>query len=69
MKAEDQLKSLRVLRAPDKLKVTLYDARRILGKDLSSEFSDKDLIRLVSDLSHLVECIMERQSVPQSDKA
>ena len=68
MKAAKQQNPASIILASRKQKLTLYDARRALGKELSDELSDVDLMRLISDCSYLIECSMMRQSVPQNSK-
>lgn len=68
MKAAKQQNPASIILASRKQKLTLYDARRALGKELSDELSDVDLMRLISDCSYLIECSMARQSVPQNSK-
>ena len=68
MKATKQQNPASIILASRKQKLTLYDARRALGKELSDELSDVDLMRLISDCSYLIECSMARQSVPQNSE-
>ena len=68
MKAAKQQNPASIILASRKQKLTLYDARRALGKELSDELSDVDLMRLISDCSYLIECSMARQSVPQNSE-
>lgn len=68
MKAAKQPNPAGIILASNKQKLTLYEARRALGKELSNEFSDVDLMCLISDCSHLVEHLLARQSVPQNSK-
>ncbi|MBQ9684114.1 hypothetical protein IJV57_01385 [Candidatus Saccharibacteria bacterium] len=54
--------------ASNKPTLTKYQARRILGKELSSSVDDAYLMRTVSDISSLVESICEAKIVPQIRK-
>lgn len=68
MKAAKQQNPASIILASRKQKLTLYDARRALGKELSDELSDVDLMRLISDCSYLIEYSISRQSVPQNSE-
>lgn len=66
--AGKQLDSAGDILANNKPTLTRHQARRLLGKELSSSVDDAYLMGVVSNISSLVEDICEAKIVPQIRK-
>lgn len=50
----------------DKPVISVKEARKLLGKELSEQLSDAGLMEVVSLMSHLTITLLEHNSVPQN---
>lgn len=48
--------------------ISTKQARKLLGKPLSDQLSDEDLTRLIGQLQHLTEAILDSQIVPKNEE-
>ena len=48
--------------------ISTKQARKLLDKQLSNQLSDEDLTRLIGQVQHLTESILDKKIVPENDE-
>ena len=52
---------------PDSIIISVKEARKILGKEVSDKLSDADLARMIGLFSQMAESILDSDVVPNND--